>query len=476
MARSARAKHYRTTGVRKKETQTSVARAALGRIQKKLVSESSTNSVPVEAEKQKKNKKKTAPRLNLKGNRIVDLTHLSKSLQKVINHSSVCPCNGNPHMEQEIERKGLACVIQFRCDECGITLGVETQPKCKGPRGQPRYNINISAVWGFMATGGGHSNMEEVLSLLNIPSPDKKTFTNIEEHVGAVWKEALTADMIEAGKEEKRLAVASNNIDQGIPAINVVVDGGWSMRSHQHRYTAKSGVAVIIGERTKKLLYLGCAGTGLCFQHGTGFHSKVVEQCIGEKAGPVLEAPCADIDKKRTADRKYGYLGASPDGIVVLKGSLVKGLIEVKCPYSATRKGVKYTPMEAAQNIKKLPLEIKPNGKLSLKKITTIVQGQMFITGYKWCDYVVWTPSGIHIERIAFDNDFWQEKMIPNLKWFYFNCILPEIASPRHPQGILESLRSGSMRCQEKSQWPQPTKEQKIQVVDKHLFVIQNLF
>lgn len=29
------------------------------------------------------------------------------------------------------------------------------------------------------------------------------------------------------------------------------------MRSHQHRFFAKSGVAVIIDERTKKLLYLG---------------------------------------------------------------------------------------------------------------------------------------------------------------------------------------------------------------------------
>ncbi|KAL9975225.1 hypothetical protein ACROYT_G012358 [Oculina patagonica] len=95
--------------------------------------------------------------------------------------------------------------------------------------------------------------------------------------------------------------------------------------------------------------------------------------------------------------------------------------------------------MEAAKNIKNFPLEIKPNGKLALKKNHDHyyqVQGQMFITGYEWCDYVVWTPSGIHIERIAFDNDFWQEKMFPNLKWFYFNCLLPEIASPRHPQGL----------------------------------------
>ena len=160
-------------------------------------------------------------------------------------------------MEQEIERKGLGCIIQFRCDGCGMSLAVETHPKSKGPSGRPRYNINIAAVWGFMATGGGHSNMKEILSLLNIPSPDKNTFTGIKEQIGAAWKETLTAEMIEAGKEERRLAVEANDIDEGIPEITVMVDGGWSMRSHQHGYTAKSGVAVIIGERTKKMLYLG---------------------------------------------------------------------------------------------------------------------------------------------------------------------------------------------------------------------------
>ena len=58
--------------------------------------------------------------------------------------------------------------------------------------------------------------------------------------------------MIEAGKEERQLAVAANDMDEGIPAINVILDVGWSMRTHQHQFTAKSGVAVIIGERTKK--------------------------------------------------------------------------------------------------------------------------------------------------------------------------------------------------------------------------------
>ena len=51
--------------------------------------------------------------------------------------------------------------------------------------------------------------------------------------------------------------MAAGKTDEDVPAIHVIADGGWSMRSHQHRYSAKSGVAVIIGERTKKLLYLG---------------------------------------------------------------------------------------------------------------------------------------------------------------------------------------------------------------------------
>ena len=37
----------------------------------------------------------------------------------------------------------------------------------------------------------------------------------------------------------------------------MVADGGWSKCSHKHSYNAKSGVAVIFGLHTKKLLFLG---------------------------------------------------------------------------------------------------------------------------------------------------------------------------------------------------------------------------
>ena len=95
----------------------------------------------------------------------------------------------------------LGLCIQFWCGGRGVTLAVETQPKSKGPGGKVRHNINIAAVWGFMATGGGYANLNEILSVLDIPLPEKKTFAKIEEQIGSLWKEAITADKIEAGKE-----------------------------------------------------------------------------------------------------------------------------------------------------------------------------------------------------------------------------------------------------------------------------------
>lgn len=50
-----------------------------------------------------------------------------------------------------------------------------------------------------------------------------------------------------AGKEEARLAVEENNVNEnGIPLITVVADGTWSKRSYKSNYNALSGVRSII--------------------------------------------------------------------------------------------------------------------------------------------------------------------------------------------------------------------------------------
>ena len=63
--------------------------------------------------------------------------------------------------------------------------------------------------------------------------------------------------MLEAGKEDKRLAEERGDYHEGVPTITVIVDGGWSKRSHRHSYNAKSGVAIVIGQETRKLLHIG---------------------------------------------------------------------------------------------------------------------------------------------------------------------------------------------------------------------------
>ena len=56
--------------------------------------------------------------------------------------------------------------------------------------------------------------------------------------------------MLEVGGEEKKLAEDRGDYHQGVPAVTVIVDGGWSKISHKHSYNAKSGVAIVIGQAT----------------------------------------------------------------------------------------------------------------------------------------------------------------------------------------------------------------------------------
>ena len=63
--------------------------------------------------------------------------------------------------------------------------------------------------------------------------------------------------MIEAGKEEKCLAEERGSYHDGVPAICVIVVGGWSKRSHKHSYNANSGVGIILGKATGNLLHTG---------------------------------------------------------------------------------------------------------------------------------------------------------------------------------------------------------------------------
>lgn len=127
-------------------------------------------------------------------------------------------------------------------------------------------------------------------------------------------------------------------------------------------------------------------------------------------------------------DKEYGFLAASPDGLVG-----TNGIIEVKCPYSLVKNGISID--FAAKSIKTFYLKFNENAnKINLKETHNYyfqIQGQLHITQKLFCDFIVWTPSDIFVERIFKNNDFWTNKMETFLVKFYHEALLPEIVDPR---------------------------------------------
>ena len=58
--------------------------------------------------------------------------------------------------------------------------------------------------------------------------------------------------MREVAEEKKSLARERGSLHEGVPAITVIVGAN----EHKHSCNAKSGVAIIMGKETGKLLYV----------------------------------------------------------------------------------------------------------------------------------------------------------------------------------------------------------------------------
>lgn len=192
--------------------------------------------------------------VNIEGSRIINIHKLQEYLNDLYAHSE--RCGGAVVLSGEV-REGLASILSSKCSTCDNTLILESSDKVKGPRRYRRWECNLAAVWGEMSTGGGHSRLQQTMSTIGVPVMTKNSFIHTERGIGEWWNEQLQQSMIEAGKEEKRLAEERGDYHHGVPANGVIVDGGWSKRSHRHCYNANSGVAIIIGKATGKLLHLG---------------------------------------------------------------------------------------------------------------------------------------------------------------------------------------------------------------------------
>ena len=157
----------------------------------------------------------------------------------------------------ETFRAGLACIIEGKCLKCNATFTIPSSSRITTSTGKKFWTVNVGAVLVRMATGGGASRLQQVMGSVGVASVSQQTFTATERFITEQVKRQLSQTMLDAGKEEWKYAESSGEYFQGVPVITVIADGGWLKRSHKHSYHAKSGVAVIIGMHTNKLLFLG---------------------------------------------------------------------------------------------------------------------------------------------------------------------------------------------------------------------------
>ncbi|KAJ8875506.1 hypothetical protein PR048_023401, partial [Dryococelus australis] len=103
-------------------------------------------------------------------------------------------------------------------------------------------------------------------------------------------------------------------------------------------------------------------------------------------------------------DSEYPFLGATPDGLV---GE--EAIMEVKCPLSADKYG---SPKEAVDNG-----QVNMFSHICVMYSTFVLpmQGQLHITGSKYCYFVVYTSRWMTYGVIEKDDEFWSDRMAQSL-------------------------------------------------------------
>lgn len=114
---------------------------------------------------------------------------------------------------------------------------------------------------------------------------------------------------------------------------------------------------------------------------------------------------------------QYPFIGASPDGLI---GD--NKILEVKCPYSIKDE------MIGSNNYFHLE---RDSEYLQLKETSNYyyqIQTQLLVTGRDCCDLFIWTNVDEKIINVKKNDSFIQNIIIPQVKAFFFQFMLPQIA------------------------------------------------
>ncbi|CAH0731389.1 unnamed protein product, partial [Brenthis ino] len=153
---------------------------------------------PISYEKEAENYEKIINR------RIIDVGHFLSELKRISNHGPLGCSFTELHLIAET-RIGLQSKFTFRCKLCNQKFVIN------GDNCSDNYlNINTCAVAGTIAIGGGHSQLDELMSAINLPLLSEKTYSENHELISRKWEEVLVESMNQAAEKEKQFAISND--------------------------------------------------------------------------------------------------------------------------------------------------------------------------------------------------------------------------------------------------------------------------
>ncbi|KAK3104382.1 hypothetical protein FSP39_000663 [Pinctada imbricata] len=119
------------------------------------------------------------------------------------------------------------------------------------------------------------------------------------------------------------------------------------------------------------------------------------------------------------------FIAASPD-LLLSCACCGDGCLEIKCPLIGKCQSCQSFCTCNVPHCLRLR-----NYCLSLKHEHSYyaqIQGQMHVSGRRWCDFFVYTCNGNYTERVYYDETYFAE-IVRSLDFFFFSYVLPEIKS-----------------------------------------------
>lgn len=189
------------------------------------------------------------------GRRIVETDFFMNQIISVADHN-FGECSPRDVVVKKEIKNGLRSKLILLCQNCCKEFTVLTS---KDEKQTETLDINSTAVLASNMIGIGFSQLEQFMSVLDVPVMCAEKFKDLNDDIGSLWEMTAEQSMKDAEEEERQAAIERGDIDEedGIPFISVVSDGCWCKRSYNKNYTALSRVAAIVGATFGKVLWIG---------------------------------------------------------------------------------------------------------------------------------------------------------------------------------------------------------------------------